>query len=67
MSIRAFVPTTWAVFGPAARELVAIDETAPPAWTAAIATSVSAPVSPRRPTARISVIGPSTSHAKETG
>ena len=67
MSMRASVPMTDAVLGPAARELTTRDDTAPPVWVAAIATSVSAPVSPRRPIARMPVIGPRTSHANDTG
>ena len=67
MSMRPSVPTTWAVFGPAARDEDSVVETAPDAWVKMVATSVSAPVPPRRAVAVIDVGAPSMSQANDTG
>ena len=47
MSIRASVPMTWAVLGPAAWDAESDVDTAPEAWVKMVATSLSAPVGPR--------------------
>ena len=67
MSMRASVPRTCAVFGPSVRSDDTVDETAPEACVMAVTSSVSAPVSPKRATARTSSGSPRTSHTNEIG